>query len=437
MSYPIGWHQDASLLTQAVNQYGNPTTAAREIGHPNPRTARECWKNMNAGSAPSSGRMKPAPVERADGEMPAGAKATDTHLEIVSVPNPQGTDQVTPEDLIRGLDLKPDEWDYQVIPNRWDVFVGRDDDGAPMFTTLHQVKVVATRRAEALFKFDVPLNWQPSLAEPPARDPGQPIIIPIFSDPHAPNYQKELVEASVYWLECFQPERVWCLGDAGNNSPFGRHAVNMRKDLHISPEEAVWSTTELLARWSNAAPGAVRTLLFGNHDYWLIKRILEVYPRMMEIRRWGETKPHLAMSTILKLDEIGWSYHETDGEYHDVDIEIVPELVGMHGTLTGKPHGGAVKEMSRWEGVSIIQGHDHTLGMTAIRKRLPNRKHVQRYGICAGSLANADLGYDPAHNIGQGWPVLTLWPDGRWSVDFALYDPVTKSTTWRDWRYDA
>jgi hypothetical protein len=188
-------------------------------------------------------------------------------------------------------------------------------------------------------------------------------------------------------------------------------------------------------RITDATPGAIRKLLFGNHDYWLEKRVLELFPNLAKLRRKDEELPHLAISTILRLDDIGWDYFYTEGEYHDVTVEIVPGLVGMHGTRTGK-HGGALKEIEKWEGVSVVQGHDHTLGMTAVRYRLPGGRHVQRYGISAGSAAQADLGYDPAHNVGQGFPVLVLWPDGTWGVDFALYDPLTKTTTFRSWRYD-
>jgi hypothetical protein len=437
------WWRDPEHHTRLRAQYGSSAAAARALqNEPGmkvaPRNAQAWWAKMvDAGLVASSEPAPNAPGAQAGPTDPDGDDLREQsnigshQATLISAANPRGTDKRTPEDLIREKGMDPAEWDYEWEATEWDGLAG---DGK--VTTLARVKIRCVRKPESIFKFELPTDWRPASAAPPVRDPGQPILCPIFSDPHAPNYQEELVEASVAWLEDFKPERLFCLGDAGNNSPFGRHRPNVRPDLLVDPETAVWSTTELLARWANAAPGAERMLLWGNHDYWLWQRILEWFPKMATFRRWKEESPYLAMSNILRLDDVGWNYVDTAGEYHDNVIEIAPGLMGMHGTRTGK-HGGALKEIEKWEGVSIVQGHDHTLGLTAVRYRRPRGEHVQRLGISAGSLANADLGYDPGHNVGQGWPVLSIWPDGQWGVDFALYDPVERTTTWRDWRYDA
>lgn len=431
----LPWWQCPIQHPQLRAKHGGSQAAARAVGGISQRNAAKWWARLlDAGLVSPSGSIQTA---RADAKDPEGlrldesSKIGEVHATLVSAANPRGTDKRTPEDMLRDKGLDPADWDYEFEATEWDGLAG---DGR--VTTLARVKIRATRRPESFFAFELPTDWRPEPAAPSIRDHSQPMLIPILSDPHAPNYQVELIEAFIAWCEAFRPEAVWCLGDAANNSPFGRHGVNRRPELNVGVNEAVWSTTELLMRIAAATPGAERMLLFGNHDYWLEKRVLELFPKLAELRLHGEDKPHLAISTILKLDDIGWGYHYTEGEYHDVDVEIVPGLVGMHGTRTGK-HGGALKELERWEGVSIIQGHDHTLGMTAVRYRKPNREYAQRYGISAGSAANADLGYDPAHNVGQGFPVLRVWPDGRWHVDFAQYDPETRSTTHGDWRYDA
>lgn len=437
------WWTDPDQLREAVQRYGTPTAAARALGGVSTRSVREAWNKLLAGepqrrSNQDAQRARHLESSSAASSAPAQPRAdvSDTEL-VVTLPNHLGTDTRTPEDVVRettGTD--PSDWMIEWRRNQWDVNAGRNSDGIVELATMHQLTVRAHRKPEAYFQFDLPLGWSPAPATPPVRDHGQPSLIPIFADPHAPNFQPELIEASVRWLEDFQPERIYCIGDAGNNSPFGRHRTNMRPDLNVTPTEAVWSTTELLCRWAQASAGARRTLLWGNHDWWLYQRVIELFPKLADFRRWNEEHPYLAMSKILKLDEIGWESLDTLGEYHDVTVELAPELVGMHGTRTGI-HGGAAKEIQHWEGASVMQGHDHRLALVAIRYRLAGGRHVQRYAISAGSMAMADLGYDTGHNVGQGWPVLSLWPDGRWGVDFALYCPETKSTTWRDWRHDA
>lgn len=435
----IEWWRDPQSLRAMVAKHGSPTNAARQEGGTSVSTVSRAWNALKDGK-PLPQSVSSAARARHSGQPTAASSALQSDINsdselVITLPNNLGTDTRQAEDVIEASTGTPaGEWNWEIRRNQWDVNTGRNAEGIVELATMHQLTVRAWRKPEFLIPITMPVGWTPPVAEPPARNYGEPWLIPLFSDPHAPNFQKELVEASVRWLEDFQPERIWCLGDAANNSPFGRHGINLRLDC--SPEDAIRSTTELLMRWTNAAPGAARTLIFGNHDYWLQKRVLELYPNLMKLKRWGEDKPHLSMSTVLRLDDIGWGYHETDGEYHDVNIELVPDLVGMHGTRTGK-HGGALKEIEQWEGVSIVQGHDHKLGMTAVRYRQPRGESVQRYGISAGTMANCDLGYDSAQNVGQGWPVISLYPDGRWHVDFALYDPQTKSTTWREWRYDA
>lgn len=437
-----GWWRDPIRHAPIRERYGSSQAAARAIGNVSPRTAQDWWARLlSAGCVTPSARATNVPVvERRggapkqardpDGEMLGErAKVTDLRATLTSAANPRGTAALDPAELLRRHSLNPDEWDFTVSATEWDALAG---DGS--VTTLSRIKVDAIKRPEAFFAFELPTDWRPDSAKPSIRDHSQPTLAPILADPHWPNCQPELIEAFIAWCEAFRPEAVWCIGDAANNSPFGRHGVNRRTDCGVN--EAIWSTTEGLARIAAATPGADRMLLFGNHDYWLEKRVLELFPKLAELKRHDEQIPHLAISTVLRLDDIGWGYHYTEGEYHDVDVEIAPGLVGMHGTRAGK-HGGALKELERWEGVSIVQGHDHTLGMTAVRYRRPNGEYEQRLGISAGSAANADLGYDPGRNVGQGFPVLGLWPDGRWHVDFALYDPASRSTTWRDWRWDA
>jgi hypothetical protein len=448
------WWRDPVEHCRLRAKYGSSQKAATRVEPSiSTRNAQQWWRKLrDAGYVDASGRptgahaavdtslqgrpSRSSPDGTSPGEQVKAWK-DGSRLEIYTAVSETGTGELTGEDVLRRKGYDPAEWDFTLESTDWDAVLGRDPvTGEPVVTTLSRTKVVAVRRPESFFAFELPIGWKPEPAKPSERDWSKPLLIPILADPHAPNCQVELIEAFLAWCEAYRPEAVWCLGDAANNSPFGRHGHNRRADLNVSTSDAVGSTTELLIRIAAATPGAKRTLLFGNHDYWLERMVLALFPRLAEMRLHGEEKPHLAISTVLKLDQIGWDYHYTEGDYHDVDVEIVPGLVGMHGTRTGK-HGGALKELERWEGVSIIQGHDHTLGMTAVRYRLPNRRYQQRYGISAGSAANADLGYDPGHNVGQGFPVLALWPDGRWHVDFALYDPATGSTTWRDFRYDA
>lgn len=336
-----------------------------------------------------------------------------------------GTDVKSPEEVMQDHGLNPGEWDYVLDARSWDAAVGNG-----IVTTMHYFKIIAKRKPESRFAFEVPQGWTPPKARRSKTSSTKPRTVAIFADPHAPLNEHCLTEATVAWLEEFQPSEFICLGDAADNSPFKRHKVNKRIDC--TPKEAIWSTYELLARWVNAAPDARRRMIFGNHDHWILDRILETNADVMDIVLYGEDEPYMSLGKILKLGELGYEYEWTGGEYHDVTYALTDDLVLMHGTKTGK-YGGATKEQEGWEGASVVQGHDHKLTLTAVTKRLPSGSETQRYAVSAGTLARRDLGYDPKRNVNQGWPVVTIWPSGRWHIEYALFDPQTESTTFRDW----
>jgi len=138
----------------------------------------------------------------------------------------------------------------------------------------------------------------------------------------------------------------------------------------------------------------------------------------------------------LGLDQLNIHYHDpAGGEYHDSLVFLLDGLVAVHGTQTSRGAvGGAIKEIAGWEGVGVLQGHDHKLGMWTVTRRTPHGE-VSYPAISGGTLAGRDLGYNPKHDVAQGWVVFVVWPDGSWTPTFARHDPQTKITTWNEWRW--
>lgn len=368
-----------------------------------------------------------APVK---GVETAGARIEGDKATLISAANPQGTSKLTPEDLFRQHGLNPDEWTYSHTMNCWDALVkgGR-------VTTLHQLKVSARRKPEWLLEnLAVQNTWKPPKVKPNKAKTGDVRHILFIPDPHAPHHEQEMMECVWMLMADLKPEEVVWLGDATDNSPWSRHKPNPR--FSVTTEEALWSTYDLLATGVQAAPKARHRLVGGNHEWWLYDRLKETYPELVTLRRPGEDEPYLQISKLLRLDDLGIEMQESLGEYHDVVLEIEDDLVAMHGTKTGK-HGGAVIEIEGWEGVSVIQGHDHKTAIIAVNKRLGNGGHTQRYAISAGTCAARDLGYDPKQNVSQSLVVVTSHPDGRWHPELVLFDPIRRDLTWRDKRYHA
>jgi len=333
--------------------------------------------------------------------------------------------QITPDELKELHGLDPDNYvEKKAVASWW----GNPENPS------YQLKLWLERKPDfSSLQLDLKPGWVPPPARPSRGKSNEPKLIPIFPDPHAPLNEEIMEEASVAWLEEFQPERVICLGDAWDASPFSRHRKNKRVDLDISVEESQMGTYALLARWRNAAPDADFDLIVGNHDHWLWYRILEKFPELAELTRPGEDHPLLGLRSVLNLDSLRINLVDSGGEYHDNILHLTDELLGLHGVYTGKG-GGAVRELQNWEGVDVFQGHDHKTAINVVPKRTANG-YVQRIAWSVGTMARRDLGYNHAHDVGQSFGVIVLHPDGRWHPELVLFDPQRGDVTWRSWRY--
>lgn len=356
-----------------------------------------------------------------------GISITNDVASITTLTHASGAN-ISPEEVLIEHGLDPEQWDViSYTSNRWE---GPTKTGKQQ---LEQSKLTAKRKKHLLITPAVVREPGPVFKPKPVKKSGSQVTL-ILPDPHAPLHEKPLVEASIALIHHIKPNRIICLGDANDNSPFKRHKKNLRIDCE--PQECIDATYELLLGWRQAAPNAEFILLPGNHDFWLKDRVLEMIPGLANLRIAGTDKILIGMELILRLDELGIKYIEAGGEYHDATFLIEPDLIGMHGTKTGQ-YGGAVSEFSNWEGASVIQGHDHKGAIVLMTKRLADGTEVQRVAMSAGTMARRDLGYDPKRNVNQCFFTITTHEDGQWHPEMAIFNPQTQTTLWRDWSYTA
>lgn len=409
------WYTEPGAIERAIEQHGSIRAAAKANGVHHSTLVK--WLQRDR----TDGCVTHAPVNNATGSTRVGARITPTNATIVG---PIGV--TTPRMLLEQHGLDPDEWDYQPTLNAWETYV----DGEHV--TLSQLKLVCRKRASAMLMPARVEGWKPTRKKPPKKHQKYARHIMLLPDPHCPLDEPTITDAAIALAEIINPAQIICLGDAADNSPWKRHKANPRIDC--SPQEALDATYKWLAQLRHAAPDAKMTIIPGNHDWWLLDRVKETLTGLATLTRPGDPSPVIGMRHLLRLDELDITLKDTVGEYHDATYRVLDDLIAMHGTKTG-PHGGATKEFAGWEGASIIQGHDHKASTVAMTKRLPDNTEVQRYAISAGTMARRDLGYNPARNVGQGFVVITAYPDGRWHPDHALYDPQHDDVTWQDWRF--
>ncbi len=384
------------------------------------RTLRRYAAKYKRGSAVVSQSREPLGV-------PGVSVANDGTATITTLTRASG-ENVTPDDVLVEHGFDSTAWEVVgYTSNRWHA---QTPNGRELF---EQSKLVARKRFAAELRPAMPREpgWTSPKPQPCSTTRSRMTLV--LGDPHEPLGERAFIEAQIELIREYQPYRIILLGDTADNSPWKRHKKNRRIDC--SAQEAIDATYNYLASIRAAAPNAIIQMVYGNHDYWVIDRILETIPQLATLRQPGPGgKQIICLNDWLRLDELHIEAVETQGEYHDVMLQIMPDLVGMHGVKSG-PYGGAVKEFDTWEGASVIQGHDHKTAIVAVAKRLADNTDVQRYAISVGTSARRDLGYDHRRNIGQSFVTLTEYDDGEWHPELGVFNPQTQTTTWRNWRY--
>lgn len=413
------WYRDPDQCREMIELHGSATAAAKAWGIP-PRRVRYWAMKHGAHTAPSA---QPSASE----QTALGASACVGEREATLQTAASATECISPEELLAQHGLDPAEWSFTASTTCWDAVVG---DGE--VRTLHRLNVKATKRPEALLGLGLAPGWTPPPAKRRRARSSEPRIIALLSDPHFPMHEPALIEASIAWLEDIQPSEVVIMGDISDASTFGRHRRNPR--THVTVSEHQRSTHKGLARWRAAAPDARMRLLTGNHDAWWLQRLRELMPDFEQLRDHPESdEPLLTMRRLFALDELRIEHVEPSGEYHDDTLQILPDLVTLHGVKAGRD--AAVKEQAGWEGASIAQGHAHKWQITGVTKRLPGGGETQRFAINVPSMSRRDLGYSHAHDVAQGWMTLSVHDDGLWVPEMAVFDPQTETVLWRDGRW--
>lgn len=417
-----------------LERLGTIAAVARSYGMPRKtldnRASKWGLKSQRAISREEQPEREAAARTSAVGVDQPGAAITDTTATVTLPIHPKREGLRTKQQVLEDHGLNPEEWEVaSYADNYW---AGNSGDGP---SNLTQSKVIARAKVDlSTINLRIETTWRPPT--PKIRRPNKitPMMVPLFSDPHFPLHEEDLYEASLVFCDTHEEKikEIIIPGDEGDWTPFGRHGTNRR--INVSVSDAILGVYTGLSGWRKAAPNAPIKLIPGNHTHWLQKRLMELFPNAADIVAPGDDYDYLSLRGVCKLDELHIDYLDTKGEYHDIHYEVANGLIVMHGTRTGK-HGGATKEIEVWEGTSVMQGHDHSGALTVINYRLPNGGYVQRYAVSMMAMARRDMGYSPKRDVAQGFPVVSIWPDGQWHIDLAFFNPQTRTTTWRDWRY--
>lgn len=257
--------------------------------------------------------------------------------------------QFTPDSLLKSHGLDPKKWRIvRVRANRW----GDEDDPKIQLR-------VDVEPNEPPFEFPSIEKWKPITGggkPKPKREKGDPEIVIVVSDQHAPFHSKPNHRLLCRFLEDEKPDRIIIAGDLLDFPDVSRHRTIPGDKFDASVNECLQAGFEILADYRHAA-GEECSISFlpGNHDVRLAHKIIDQATKVWNIRAANDEVPALSLRRLLHLDFLGVEYvDETD--WQRAKIEINSRLTVRHGFTTSKNPGPKI--LAGLSG-STIQGHSH------------------------------------------------------------------------------
>lgn len=334
------------------------------------------------------------------------------------------------EELIRENGLDPDEWVIvSTTLNRWD---GPVAGGGTQ--PLRQVKVTLRRKPEHVFPAPVALPARiPALRRVErAGKTDAPRLIVVEGDHQAPYHDPALDAAATAFVADLQPDEHVFLGDGADFPTISRHPDHPAAMATV--QECLEAYHGILRRRAEAAPGARRRKLKGNHDWRVESELLGRAERMYGIKPVGSDVPALSLRNLLQLDALGVELVEDPRGWEHGEVELVAGsrgLVVRHGWLTGANTAGRSLQK---RGRSILVGHGH------------DREHVfswdpavevERQAAMLGTMSRARSTEFPHFAVCdswlQGFATVTVWPDGAFVIEHARWQDG--ALYWRDRRW--
>jgi hypothetical protein len=327
--------------------------------------------------------------------------------------------------LLKSRGLNPDEWIIQrARVNEWGV---DGEMSAQLRVDLEPVtSIIVPARSE---------GWKPP--KPKAREQsGRPDLVAFLGDQHVPFHCVELHELVLEWLREEKPQRVVLLGDLLDFDAISRWSPEPEHTAGV--QETIDAAYRVLADYRSAAPDARFEMLAGNHEDRLRNSIIKNLGALYGLRRADEPLEPSVLSTeyLLRLDELGIEYVGSDvGSYDHARVRVSDELQGIHGFVARKGSGASALSTLDHLRVSTVQGHTHRASAVYRTQWTIDNEPRTLVAAEAGTLAEIrdGLGHAARPDWQQGFATASVWGDGLFSLDLAIY--VDGALLWRGRRY--
>lgn len=355
-----------------------------------------------------------------------------------------------PDTMIRQRGLDPEEW---IVADG--MRVNEYEGPAPADSPDSKITYYQTR-------FNIERKYPESQIMAPRTDgwvapPKAPLVteseqlVVIVGDQQVPFHDKDLHRCFLRWLEMNVPDRGISLGDT-YDFPDIRPGHRVYPDHNATVTECLQAGYDIFRGYTESSPETHWLKLMGNHDERITNILLDKasVKHMAEIHRpitWegeGGEKLH-ALSHAGRLDELGIKVIDTGGSYDQGQVNLSKYLAVRHGWIARKGSGSSALATLEDLRYSIVVGHTHRQSLVYHTSRDIDGKVNTLTAAEAGCMCRVSQvpdedgriwpGYAVNPDWQQGFVTATIWPDGKFHLDPAIF--VDGSLLWRDQRIEA
>lgn len=275
-------------------------------------------------------------------------------------------------------------------------------------------------------------------------------LVVIVGDQQAPFHDKVLHQLFCNWLRVNKPHRGVSLGD-GFDFPDIRPGHRVYPEHNATVNECLQSGYNIFRDYTESSLNTFWQKLMGNHD----ERIRNILLDTANTRTlYGIKRPDTrdqkgedlhGLAHAARLNELGIEVIDTGGSYEQGQVNLSKYLAVRHGWLARKGSGSSALASLEALRYSVIVGHTHRQSIvydtTANIDGEINTLTAAEAGCMCRVSQTPDLvdgriwpGYAVHPNWQQGFMTATIWDDGKFHLDPAIY--VDGTLMWRDQRYE-
>lgn len=196
----------------------------------------------------------------------------------------------------------------------------------------------------------------------------------VLSDIQAPEEDRKLVTAVQRFVEEYQPDELYCVGDEADCPEPSRWNKNSAGEYSGTLQKGLDRTTEIMFGFREALGDKPFHLMRSNHGDRIRNYIGKYAPALGSLRS-------LEYETLL-------GYREMDITYHDRLWEFTRGWALAHGdegSLINTP-GGTALNLAKRSGLSIVCGHTHKMGIQHYNTGYNGRTVNRLFGVEVGNM---------------------------------------------------